>query len=78
MTFNHWLVILSAGTSLAAAYAYIRDTVAGRSKPNRVSWFMWALAPFVGTAAALGAGADTWATLRSISTYHIRTHRRWS
>jgi len=60
----HWLVLLSAAISVAGAVAYIRDTLAGRSKPNRVSWSMWALAPMIGTAAALYAKADPWATTR--------------
>lgn len=64
MTFVHWLVLLSVLTSIAGSVAYIRDTIAGRTKPNRVSWSMWALAPLVATAAAMSAGADIWATSR--------------
>lgn len=60
----HWLVVLSAGVSIAGSVAYIRDTLAGRSKPNLVSWSMWALAPLIGTAAALSIHADLWATVR--------------
>ena len=50
--------------SLAASAAYVRDTLAGRSKPNRVSFFMWSLGPLIGTGAALSAHADVWATAR--------------
>lgn len=66
MTFSwvHWLIIISAAINLLGAFAYIRDTVAGRTKPNRVSWLMWTLAPFIGTAAAYAAGADFWSALR--------------
>ncbi len=64
MSWEHWLVILSALISIGGAVAYIRDTLKGKSKPNRVSWSLWALAPLVGTAAALSAGADVWATTR--------------
>lgn len=64
ISFVHSLVLLSAVVSFAGAYAYIRDTVAGKTKPNRVSWAMWAIAPLIGTAAALSAGADPWATVR--------------
>lgn len=60
----HWLVILSALISVFGAVAYIRDTLAGRSKPNRVSWIVWAAAPILGTVAALAAGADIWVTIR--------------
>lgn len=64
ITFPHILVIISAGVSIAGASTYIRDTIRGNTKPNRVSWSMWALAPMIGTAAALAAHADVWATSR--------------
>ena len=60
----HWLVVLSVFVSVAGSIAYIRDTLAGKSKPNRVSWSMWALAPLIATGAALSAHADVWATVR--------------
>jgi hypothetical protein len=64
MTFVHWLVILSALISILGSLAYIIDTIKGKSKPNRVSWLMWAVAPLIGTGAAIAAGADIWATTR--------------
>ncbi len=60
----HWLVVLSALISVAGALAYIRDTLSGKTKPNRVSWTMWAVAPLIGTFAALASDADLWATAR--------------
>lgn len=45
MSFVHWLVMVSAAVSIGGASAYIRDTLKGTTKPNRVSWFLWALAP---------------------------------
>jgi hypothetical protein len=64
LSFSHWLVILSAIISILGAAAYIRDTIKGQTKPNRVSWSMWALSPLIGTAAAIAAGADIWTTVR--------------
>jgi hypothetical protein len=64
LSFVHWLVVLSALVSIAGSAAYIRDTLSGKTKPNRVSFSMWALAPLIGTAAALSAHADVWATIR--------------
>ncbi len=61
----HWLVILSAFISIAGASAYIRDTLKGTTKPNRVSYGMWALAPMIGVAAALAAHADPWTVVRT-------------
>lgn len=64
LSFIHWLVLLSALISVMGSSAYIRDTLKGKTKPNRVSWSLWALAPLIGTGAALSAGADAWATFR--------------
>ena len=64
ISFVHWLVILSAFVSLIGGTAYIRDTLSGKSKPNRVSWSMWTIAPLIGTAAAISAHADIWVTIR--------------
>ncbi len=40
------------------------DTLAGRTKPNRVSCFLWALAPLVSLGAAFSVDADIWASVR--------------
>ena len=64
MIFAHWLVVISALISLCGSIAYIRNTIKGKSKPNRVSWLMWSIAPLIGTGAALAAGADIWGTTR--------------
>lgn len=64
ISFVHWLVLLSSLISIGGATAYIRDTISGKSKPNRVSWFMWALAPLLGVSAALSIHADLWAVVR--------------
>lgn len=64
MGFTHWLVILSVIISVSGSFVYIKNTILGKTKPNRVSWFFWALAPLIGTAAAIYAGADIWATVR--------------
>lgn len=62
--FVHWLVILSALISLGGSAVYIRDTLTGKTKPNRVSWFLWAAAPLLGVGAALSIQADPWAVAR--------------
>ena len=64
MTLIHWLVVISALVSIAGSAAYIRDTLRGKTKPNLVTWSMWALAPLIGAGAALSAGADGWVTTR--------------
>ena len=64
MTFPHSLVIISTLLMVWGGYAYFRDTLAGRTKPNRVSWFLWALAPLVSLGAAFSVDADIWASVR--------------
>jgi hypothetical protein len=64
ISFVHWLVIISVFISVGGSITYIRDTITGKTKPNRVSWGLWAFAPLVGTAAAFSAHADLWATSR--------------
>lgn len=64
MNFTHWLVIISVVISVGGSYPYIRDTLSGKTKPNRVSWLMWSLAPLISLGAALSSGGDLWANVR--------------
>jgi hypothetical protein len=49
-------IYLSIVCSAIGGYSYIRDTLRGKTKPNRVSFFLWSVAPLIGVAAALRAG----------------------
>ncbi|MCW4000335.1 MAG: hypothetical protein NWE93_08850 [Candidatus Bathyarchaeota archaeon] len=51
-----YLVFVAAFASLLAALAYIRSMFRGQTMPNRVTWFMWSVAPFIATAASLSSG----------------------
>ena len=42
-----YFIYISVLTSLYAGYFYIRDTLKGETKPNRVSWFIWFLVPMI-------------------------------
>ena len=57
-----YLVFLGAAVNLGGAFFYIRNTLYGKTKPNRVTWLMWAVAPMIATAAALAKGV-AWAVL---------------
>ena len=48
-----FLVFVAAAATLIGASVYIRSMFKGQTKPNRVTWFMWSVAPFTATAAAL-------------------------
>ena len=62
----HILVIISAILMIIGGLACVRDTLSGKTKPNRVSWFLWALAPLISVGAALSSDADIWPTVRVI------------
>ena len=57
-----YLVFVGAFVQLFGGAFYIKDTVWGQTKPNRVTWFLWMLAPYIGTAAAIADGVS-WAIL---------------
>ena len=60
-------VILGAACSLAGVAFYVRDTLRGRTQPNRVTWLLWGAAPLVAFAAELGEGVG----LRSLMTFSV-------
>ncbi len=41
---------------LLGSYYYIKDTFVGKTKPNRVSWIFWTIAPFVGVYVSYQSG----------------------
>lgn len=49
-------VYLTLVLNLAGAMHYVVETLAGRVRPNRASWLMWAVAPAVVLAAELQEG----------------------
>lgn len=65
ISFAHWLVVVSAILALSGTFAYIRDIFKGKTKPNLVTWGLWAFAPFIATGAALSVHADGWTTART-------------
>ena len=66
LTVAQFLVIVSAVLMIWGGYAYFRDTLSGKTRPNRVSWFMWALAPLVSLGAAFSVDAEIWPSIRVI------------
>lgn len=43
--------------SLVVLYFFLKNLIAGKTKPNLVTWFFWSLAPIVGTYLQVKAGA---------------------
>lgn len=57
-----YLVLVGLAISLFGNISYLRDTLTGRVKPNRISFVMWAAAPLIASFAAISKGV-TWAVL---------------
>ncbi len=60
-------VLLGAFISLLGGLGYLIGTLRGTVQPNRVSWFLWALAPLVAFAAELQEGVG----LQSLMTFMV-------
>lgn len=52
-----YLVFLGAMVGTFGAIIYARDTLRGTTKPNRVTWLIWAVNPLIAAFAALADGA---------------------
>ncbi|MBC7836452.1 hypothetical protein H7X87_01595 [Acetobacteraceae bacterium] len=62
-----YLVFVGAAINIWGAVIYIRDTLRGQTKPNRITWLMWGIAPLIGTTAAFVDGAR-WILLPALTT----------
>lgn len=51
-------IFLSVILNLVGSATYAYNTIKGRTKPNRVTWFLWALAPLIAFAAQLSEGVQ--------------------
>jgi hypothetical protein len=51
-----YFIYLAALINAVASIVYTYATLRGETQPNRVSWFMWAVAPLIATAAQMSAG----------------------
>ena len=56
------LLVLGAIVNLIGISSYIFNTIKGRTKPNRVTWLLWSVAPMIAFFAALSEGI-TWGAI---------------
>jgi hypothetical protein len=63
---ENWIYL---GTAIGAlgAVVYLRDTLRGTTKPNRVTWLLWAIAPLLAAAVELNQGVG----LRALPTFMV-------
>lgn len=55
---DHNWIYVGAALNLWGSGTYVWHTIQGKAKPNRVSWFLWALAPLVAFGAMLSEGVS--------------------
>ena len=60
-------VFLGAAIGALGTAVYVRDTLRGTTKPNRVTWLMWAVAPLLAAAVELNEGVG----LRVLPTFMV-------
>ena len=60
-----YFVIVGTLIGAAGSVAYLVDTVKGKVRPNRVTFFMWSLAPMIAFSAQIGQGVG----LESLMTF---------
>lgn len=57
-----WLTLTGLVANLYGSYTYICDTLYGNTRPNRVTFALWSVVPFIAFFASLADGV-TWAAL---------------
>lgn len=60
---NQNFVILGALLNLIGSSTYAYNTLKGDTKPNRVSWFLWATVPMIAFFAQIGEGVSLYTAL---------------
>ncbi len=60
-------VIVGVAINFIGALSYLIDTIKGRIKPNRITWFLWALAPLIAFTAEIKQGVG----LQSLMTFAV-------
>lgn len=64
---NQNFVILGATLSFIGSMSYLVDTLKGRVKPDRMTWFLWALAPLIAFSAEIKQGVG----LQALMTFTV-------
>jgi len=59
--------ILAAAIDLVGVSYYALETLRGKTKPNRVTWFLWAVAPLIAFTAQLNEGVTYQAALTFVA-----------
>ena len=64
MTWQALVLLFGAVVQFSiGSMSYVRDTLAGKSKPNRMTFLMWSVGPFIGVIAGVMSGVVWWILL---------------
>ena len=58
-----YIVIIGSIAQLFGVFLYIKETLKGNTKPNRITWLLWSIAPLIGVLAAIFDGVSPFAVL---------------
>lgn len=64
---NENFILVGAVISLIGGFSYLADTLRGKAKPNKVTWFVWALAPLIAFWATVQQGVG----LQALTTFMV-------
>ena len=53
---GQYLVFAGVAVMTVGLVVYIKDTLQGKTKPNKVTWLIWGIAPLIGAVAAYSDG----------------------
>lgn len=56
VTLGQYLMVAGIIAMAVGLVIYTKDTLEGKTKPNRVSWLLWSIAPLIGSVAAFSDG----------------------
>lgn len=60
-------IFLAVGLNVIGTLSYLIGTIKGKTKPNKVTWFLWALAPLIAFSAEISQGVG----LRALMTFAV-------
>jgi hypothetical protein len=64
---NENFVLLGAAFNIIGGISYLVDTIKGKTKPNKITWFLWFLAPAIAFSSEITQGVG----IRALMTFMV-------